>query len=138
MKSYKIEVIDTIPMLAVDMFLAGFPKAQNIVREVEENQMVKYKSAFYDGEHQKISITIENVSQIPIGEIEVLQEIDVDSKCVVKFSFKNPPSSLKPGERVMFEAFFDSELKDSKIETVLHYIKINYKGQDFKNHPFWV
>ena len=61
-------------MLAVDMFLAGYPKAQNIVREVEENQMVKYKSAFYDGEHQKISITIENISQIPIGEIEVLQE----------------------------------------------------------------
>jgi len=129
LKSYKIEVIDTIPMLAVDMFLAGFPKAQNIVREVQENQMVKYKSAFYDGEHQKISITIENVSQIPIGEIEVYQEVGVDSKCVVKFSCENPPSSLKPGERVMFEAFFDSELKDSKIETVLHYIKINYKGQ---------
>ncbi|CBY40100.1 unnamed protein product [Oikopleura dioica] len=127
LKSYKIEVIDTIPMLAVDMFLAGFPKAQNIVREVQENQMVKYKSAFYDGEHQKISITIENVSQIPIGEIEVYQEVGVDSKCVVKFSCENPPSSLKPGERVMFEAFFDSELKDSKIETVLHYIKINYK-----------
>ena len=116
-------------MLGVDVSLVQSPKALNIVRELQENQQVKYKSAFYDGEHQKIAITIENVSQIPIGEIEVYQEVDSESKGVINFSCESAPSTLKPGERVIFEAFFDSELKDSKIETVLHFIKINYKGK---------
>ena len=134
-KTYKVTVIDAIPALQVDFAVVKNPLENYLnIEEGPEKQKI-VKNYIFDGEERNFTISVENVSHIPVSHLKIGvtdEEIKKENGENVLFQFQEFGRNLNPGEKMIIEGHMTGKIDSSKCNAKLtQFLNLSYQGTEF-------
>jgi len=140
-----VKVIDSIPAINVDFSISKDPLESSVEYDQLPNKTKIVKSSLFDGEERKFTIGLENISQIPIGGLEISVEDDEknyrNEMSKINFRFYDYSETLLPGEKMIIEGLMRTQIDyETKEQNISQSLNIKYKGKELQKkvvRVFW-